>query len=518
MKERSLTQQIAGVAGNVLEWYDFAVFGFFGDIIGEVFFPPQEGHAAMVESFAVFGGAFLMRPVGGVMLGYIGDKYGRKRALELSIFLMAFPTFTMGCLPGYDSVGWVSILLLAITRMLQGMSVGGQLMSSAVFTVEAAPRHKWGQAGSYVMASANFGTLLGGLVAYALRESLTEEQLKSWGWRVPFWSGIIVAVFGIYIKYYVEEESHLSSASEISPSESESAPTAQSTGGDLPQDSSLDVVEARKALPPLPASAPNNNRRASGDNKFNPIHDALFVNGINTLCCALVPMLWCCGFYLGFVWLAVFMVDLVDPPIENGFFINSWSLLIGVCLTFPVGGILSDMYGLKRVMTIGGLGLMLWAPIAIYVISAGGNSWGSFFAQVSMGLIMSLYGSPMLTLMMESFPPESRLTSISIGYNISQALIGGMTPSVATLLVDKVGLASPGFYLSIICWLSLIGLWLMPEGQWSAQGAGYNSRGGGERRASDTRGLLNGEEVGGLEMSRLSSSEERPASDSIASI
>ena len=188
-----------------MEWYDFAVFGFFGDIIGNVFFPPQEGHAAMVESFAVFGGAFLMRPVGGVILGYIGDKYGRKKALELSIFLMAFPTFTMGCLPGYASVGWVAILLLAVTRMLQGMSVGGQLMSSAVFTVEGAPRDQWGKAGSFVMASANFGTLMGGVVAYALRESLTEEQLESWGWRIPFWSGIIVAGFGIYIKYYIGE-------------------------------------------------------------------------------------------------------------------------------------------------------------------------------------------------------------------------------------------------------------------------------------------------------------------------
>mmetsp|Transcript_12973 Transcript_12973/g.35912 ORF Transcript_12973/g.35912 Transcript_12973/m.35912 type:complete len:310 (+) Transcript_12973:109-1038(+) len=180
---------LAGVAGNVLEWYDFAVFGFFGDVIGEVFFPPQAGHSQMVESFAVFGVAFLMRPLGGLVMGYIGDVYGRKKALVLSIFLMAFPTFAMGCLPSYQQVGPIAIGLLLITRMLQGLSVGGQLMSSLVFTLEGHDPSVWGLFGSFVMAAANFGTLLGNLAAFVMRGSLTDAQLASWGWRIPFLSG-----------------------------------------------------------------------------------------------------------------------------------------------------------------------------------------------------------------------------------------------------------------------------------------------------------------------------------------
>merc|ERR1719491_747982 len=133
-EEDSWTKTIAGVAGNVLEWYDFAVFGCFSDVLGAVFFPPnQDGHAQIVESFAVFGGAFFMRPLGGMFMGYIGDKYGSRRALTISIFLMAFPTFAMGCLPGYATVGSLSIVLLTIVRLLQGLSVGGQLMSSLIF-------------------------------------------------------------------------------------------------------------------------------------------------------------------------------------------------------------------------------------------------------------------------------------------------------------------------------------------------------------------------------------------------
>ena len=160
--------------------YDFAVFGYFSDVIGDVFFPPQEGHAAMIESFTIFGLAFFMRPLGGILLGYVGDKYGRKKALEISIFLMAFPTFAMGCLPGYDQVGiWAVVLLTTIVRLLQGLSVGGQLVSSLVYTVENNPKEKWGLYGSFVLAASNFGTLLGGVVAAFMRSVLTPEELAS---------------------------------------------------------------------------------------------------------------------------------------------------------------------------------------------------------------------------------------------------------------------------------------------------------------------------------------------------
>ena len=180
-KEHNLLETLAGVAGNVLEWYDFAVFGYFGDVIGDVFFPKQEGNAATMEAFVLFGGAFLMRPVGGVFLGYLGDVYGRKQALITSIFLMAFPTFVMGCLPSYERIGYWSTLLLVITRLLQGMSVGGQLMASLVFTLENVPQEQWGLYGSFVWATGNFGVLLGGLVGTIIRRSLTNEQLIAFG-------------------------------------------------------------------------------------------------------------------------------------------------------------------------------------------------------------------------------------------------------------------------------------------------------------------------------------------------
>jgi len=418
-KNNKTMQTIAGVAGNVLEWYDFAVFGYFSDVIGNVFFPQQEGHAATIEAFAVFGLAFLCRPIGGVMLGYIGDIYGRKRALEISIFLMAFPTFAMGCLPSYAQVGNLAIVLLTFVRCLQGLSVGGQLVSSLVFTLESRPRSQWGLYGSYVMAAANFGTLLGGIISSLLRAYLNENQLLRWGWRLPFLSGILVSLCGLYLKYYCDEEA-----------------IENHHGG---------------------GSSSNNS-----DEKANPLRAALAYKNLRTLFAAsLVPMLWSAGFYITFVWMATFMTEFVDPPVPGAFGVNAIALFLSVCLLFPLAGILSDMFGRTKIMYIGGTSMTLLSPVMIIIISSG-NPVACFFAQSAMGISLSLWGAPMCAWLVESFPASMRLTSVAIGYNIAQALIGGTAPAIATWLADNKGHHAPGFMVSVIALLSLMGLCIAP--------------------------------------------------------
>lgn len=413
-RDNETKKMIAGVAGNVLEWYDFAVFGYFSEEISEVFFPKQEGDAALVETFAIFGAAFFMRPIGGMILGYIGDTYGRKKALELSIFLMAFPTFLLGCLPPYSKVGNLSFVLLILVRLLQGLSVGGQLMSSLVFTVENQPKEKWGLYGSYVMAAANAGTLLGGVVAYLLKANLTPEQLISWGWRVPFLFGILASLAGIYLKFFCEGEGI--------------------AVGHLPD----------------------------GPTPENPII-ASFRNPIPLLAASLVPMLWSGGFYLSFVWMAVFMDDLNEEhPMSNPFAVNCFSLFFSVILMFPLAGILSDIYGRTKVMLVGASGLFFFSPLFLHIISLG-ETIPAFCAQTSMGIFLTLWGAPMCAWLAESFKPELRLTAVSIGYNVAQALIGGSTAAIATLLYSKFGALSPGFFLSGLSILGIIGLLIAPK-------------------------------------------------------
>lgn len=404
---KEIFKTVAGMAGNVLEWYDFAVFGFFSDIISKVFFPPQEGNVALIESFLVFGGAFFMRPIGGIMMGWIGDKYGRKRALEVSIFLMAGPTFAMGCLPTYDMVGGFSTFLLIIVRLLQGLSVGGQLVSSLVFTLESKPKAKWGLYGSFVMAAANFGTLLGGLFSFFMRCILSDEQMMTWGWRIPFLVGIFVVLSGLYLKYFVDDENHL---------------------------------EDEKAPP------------------INPLMTAFRKgNRSSLLAASMVPMLWSGGFYLSFVWMAIYMNKLIEPPVPYAFAVNSTSLLLSVCLFFPVAGILSDRFGRRTIMGLGGVCMAILSPLMFIVIGKG-NPGVAIVAQCIMGVSLSFWGGPMTAWLVEAFSPEARLTSVGLGYNLSQALAGGFTPAIATALVDKVGVNSPGFILTALSMISLFGL------------------------------------------------------------
>lgn len=401
------------------------VFGYFGDIIGRVFFPPnQSGNASTMESFMVFGGAFLMRPVGGLVLGYLGDVHGRRRALYISIFLMAFPTFFMGCLPSFEKVGYLSTVMLIIIRALQGMSVGGQLMSSLVFTLESVPRDRWGLYGSFVWATGNFGVLLGGLVGYAIRANLDDDQLVSYGWRIPFLSGVVVSFAGFYLRNAEEEEDD---------------------DGDDADVTNEGEQEASKSK--------------ANNNPFSVVFEPGNLRPL--MAASMVPMIWSAGFYLSFVWMAVYMSSLTDTPVPHAFAINSASLFIGVCLLFPIAGWLSDEYGRRLIMSIGGTSLAILGPTLLRFIGDGNNPVSAFLAQLFLGVCLSFWGSPMGAWLTESFEPEARLTSVSLGYNTAHAIVGGSTPALATFLVDAVGTEAPGWIYVAVAALSMIGLWVV---------------------------------------------------------
>ena len=294
-KPESIANTVVGVMGNVLEWYDFALFGFFSDVIAQIFFPPEdnpsEEDANLVKSFVIFGSAFLMRPIGGLLIGYVGDKHGRKEALTRSLFLMAIPTTLMGCLPTYSQVGVISTLLLCLCRLMQGISVGGQLPASLVYTVEKRPKSQWGYYGSLPMVAANVGTLLGNLCGAIMRQTLTDDQLVAWGWRIPFFSGIIIAFVACYIRKY---------------------------GSDGAYDAGAYQGEnTTKQSNPIKVAFRRENRLA-------------------LLSTSMAPMIWGAGFYVSFVWMSIFMEELMDPPIANGFWINFLALLFGMTLILPV--------------------------------------------------------------------------------------------------------------------------------------------------------------------------------------
>ncbi|KAL7541028.1 hypothetical protein ACHAXR_010575 [Thalassiosira sp. AJA248-18] len=420
--EDDLKSTLASVAGNILEWYDFAIYGYFSDIIGRKFFPStSDDSTVIIEAFLVFGGAFLVRPVGGVLMGYIGDTFSRKRALEISIFLMAIPTFLMGCLPTFEVLGWWAVVLLLVVRLLQGLSVGGQLMTSLVFVAEGHDKRNWGWYGSFAMTAANCGTLLGGICGFGMRHYFTQQQLSNGLWRIPFLCGVLVSVSGFYLKHHVKDHRKIESSC-------------------------------------LGKGSPN-----VGERQPTPLELALSKQHRGSLLSATAAVfLWSGGFYITFVWLVICMRDLLDHPVQNAFAINAVSLFITMVLLFPFAGWLSDIYGRKLIMSIGATGIALFSPIAMNLISSG-SVVSALIAQLTLGICLCLYGAPLCAFLVEQFPPESRLTSVAIGYNTSMAIIGGLSPSLATILVKEYGPTGAGYLLSSFAIISLCGVHLTPK-------------------------------------------------------
>src|SRR5215470_5670198 len=191
---------IAGIAGNVMEWYDFAVYGYFAQTIGQHFFPSKDPIAYLIAAFGVFAAGFLVRPFGGLVFGHIGDRIGRKAALTLSAMAMAVPTFLIGILPDYAQIGVAASALIVILRLAQGLSVGGEYTTSVVFLVEHAAPDRRGLMGSWGVFGSVAGILLGSAVGALLTSVLSPEAVYAWGWRVPFLLGLAVGFFGLYIR------------------------------------------------------------------------------------------------------------------------------------------------------------------------------------------------------------------------------------------------------------------------------------------------------------------------------
>ena len=327
--------------------------------------------------------------------------------------MMAIPTTLMGCLPTYETAGVLSPILLCLCRLLQGISVGGQLPASLVYTVEKRDKSQWGYYGSLPMAAANVGTLLGNLCAAFLRQILSEEQLISWGWRLPFFSGILIAFVACYLKAYGDN--------------------VHTTEGVYDSSSS-------EYTNPIKASFRKGNRLA-------------------LLEAALTPLLWASGFYVSFVWMAIFMDELLDPPIKNAFWINTCSMLLGMTFMLPIAGHISDRVGRVKLMTASGVGLTALGPILLIMISKG-NGFVAFLCQLALGVLLSFFGGPLCAWLVENFSAEVRLTSASLGYDLAHALAGGFAPAMATALFDSGGTWAPGLIYIIFGIASIIGIYI----------------------------------------------------------
>lgn len=394
---------LAGIAGNVMEWYDFAVYGYFAPIIGRQFFPSEDPTASLLAAFGVFAAGFLMRPIGGLIFGYVGDRYGRKAALTASVLAMAIPTCLIGFLPNYAAWGVWATASLVVLRMIQGVSVGGEYTTSVVFLVESAkPEHR-GLAGSWSTVGATLGTLMGSAVGALISTMFAKDFIDSWGWRIPFVFGLIVGLSGLYIRRHLPE----------------------------------------------PAEAPKDRCEPGG-----PILEALKKHWRSMLSIAALNVLNAVGFYTAFVYLVTYFEKVSHLSSRSALDINTLNMLVLV-LTLPLAGAMSDRFG-RKTLLLGAAGAAAMFAWPLFWLMSHHSPVLAMLGQTGFALIIGTYCGVIPVTMVEAFPARVRCSAVSIGYNLCLGILGGTSPLVATWLIERTGdVLSPAFYVMAAAIVSL---------------------------------------------------------------
>lgn len=392
---------IAGMLGNALEWYDYALYAFTTLIISKLFFPAGNETAHLLATLGIFAVGFVARPFGGIFFGVIGDKFGRRKALVLSIFLMAIPTGCIGLLPTYEQIGIAAPLLLTFIRVLQGLSLGGAFSGSMTFLVEHAPQGRRGIIGSASVASLVIGFLLGSLVCMGVKAPLTPEQYESWGWRIPFILGIAISLIGFYIREHCEE-----------------SPT----------------YEAAKA---------------DGTLSKTPVRDVLRTERWHMLQAIGIYMSVTMPFYLVATYFITFTEHSLGRTHGEALMLNFMNMSILLVLSL-FSGWLSDRWGRRKVLMLTALGYLAVAYPAFTLLQQG--DWGSIvLGQAVMAVVVGFYIGPVPALLVEIFPTRVRYSGMSLSYNIAAATFGGTAPMVCQWLINTTGNVYAIAYYVMLC-------------------------------------------------------------------
>jgi MFS transporter, MHS family, proline/betaine transporter len=399
VEETSIRRAIVGASvGNTVEWFDFAVYGYLAVTLGAVFFPSEDPTISLLSSFAVFGVAFVMRPLGGLFFGPLGDRIGRQRTLATVIILMSVSTFVIALLPGYATIGiWAPILLVA-ARLLQGFSAGGEFGGASAFIAEYSPDNRRGFLVSWLEFSTLIGFILGSTSVLVLSSVLSEDALTSWGWRIPFLLAGPLGLIGLYIRLRLD---------------------------DTPEFRALE---------------------SAGEVSQSPFKETITQNWRPILQVAGLVIIQNAGFYIVLTYMQTYITEQLGFSTTSASLSTVLTLLVGMALIPPLGA-LSDRVGRKPVLMASCVGFVVLTYPLFLLLNAGSLA-GAIAAHVALGALLAVYLSTTIAALTELFPTRVRYGGFSIGYNVSVAIFGGAAPFLATYLISVTGNPlSPAFYL-----------------------------------------------------------------------
>lgn len=392
---------ISGMLGNGLEWYDYALYGHMAIVFSKLFFPTGDASKNLILTLLIFASGFLSRPLGAIVFGRIGDKYGRKRALTLSMMMMAIPTGCIGLLPTYESIGMAAPILLTVIRIVQGLSLGGAYSGSISYVVEHAAPEQRASVGSVIKLSLVIGFLCGSLVSTIVASLLSEEQFFSWGWRLPFFVGIGIGFVGYYIRHHGEE----------SP-----------------------VYEQAKK---------------DGALSQNPLKDTFFKHPKKILTAFMTYIFVTVPFYTIAIYMIAYSKNHLGLSEDHALQINTLAMASMLVTIYPASS-LADRIGRKPVLLIAIIAMLILTYPAFILMqhgleldAAGAISTPASYlyvlsGQMIMAMILGWYLGPIPAALVEMFPTSIRYTGMSMAYNLC-AIIGGFTPSVAEWLIRDTG-------------------------------------------------------------------------------
>lgn len=375
----------SAMVGNGLEWFDYALYGHFAPLISRHFFPSDDPTVSLIATFGIFAVGFLMRPLGAIIFGIIGDIYGRRQALTISILLMAIPTACIGLLPTYETIGILAPILLTIIRLLQGAAIGGEFGGCVVYLVEHASEKHRNLIGSTSLVSALLGVLLGSGISSLLANVMESQFFETYGWRIPFILGLFIGLIGLYIRMHLSESPAF-----------------------------LDAKE-------------------TGHLSDKPVSEVFRLNMRELLLAIGIYFAVTIPFYIQVVFMNSFMVKFLSFSVSDALTINTIAVITMIIATI-ISGYICDRYQRINLLKIVLLAYFIFAVPFIYMLNLS-TFYYALSAQILFSIIVGFYIAPIPTMLVDVFPTRVRYTGMSIACNVCAALFGGTTPAALTYLL-----------------------------------------------------------------------------------